>query len=107
MKGVKDRAVYTASKGAVLSMTRAMAAYYVEDKVRINAICPGTADTPSLTERIKNRGGDYEQVRQRYIVRQKMGRLGTPQKIAEGVLFLVLNEFFTCISLLVDGGMTM
>lgn len=107
MKEVKDQAVYTASKGAVLSMTRAMAADYVEDKVRINAISPGTTDTPSLRERIKNRGGDYEQVRQQYIARQKMGRLGTPQEIAEGVLFLVLNEFFTCISLLIDGGMTM
>jgi len=130
-KGVKDRAAYTASKGAVLSLTRAMAADYVEDKVRINAICPGvlsltramaadyvedkvrinaicpgTTDTPSLTERIKNRGGDYEQVRQRYIARQKMGRLGTPQEIAEGVLFLILNEFCTGISLSIDGGMS-
>ena len=106
LKGVKDRAAYTASKGAVLSLTRAMAADYVEDKVRINAICPGTTDTPSLTERIKNRGGDYEQVRQRYIARQKMGRLGTPQEIAEGVLFLILNEFCTGISLSIDGGMS-
>ena len=53
-------------------MTRTMAANYVEDKVRINAICPGTTDTPSLRERIKNRGGDYEQVKQQYIARQKM-----------------------------------
>ena len=52
-KGVKDRAAYTASKGAVLSMTRAMAMDYLEDKIRVNAICPGTTDTPSLKERIK------------------------------------------------------
>ena len=51
-KGVKDRVAYTASKGAVLSMTRAMAADYLEDKIRVNAICPGTTDTPSLAERI-------------------------------------------------------
>ena len=106
LKGIKDRAAYTASKGAVLSMTRAMAADYIEDKVRINAICPGTTDTPSLTERIKSCGGNYEQVRQQYIARQKMGRLGTPQEIAEGVLFLALNEFCTGISLSIDGGMS-
>ncbi len=106
-KGVKDRAAYTASKGAVLSMTRAMAIDYLEDKIRVNAICPGTTDTPSLAERIKNRGGSYEEVRQKYIQRQRIGRLGTPQEIADGVLFLVLNEFCTGVNLLVDGGMTM
>jgi meso-butanediol dehydrogenase/(S,S)-butanediol dehydrogenase/diacetyl reductase len=106
-KGVKDRAAYTASKGAVLSMTRAMAMDYLEDKIRVNAICPGTTDTPSLIQRIRNRGGNYEEVRQQYIARQRIGRLGTPEEIAGGVLFLVLNEFCTGVSLLVDGGMTM
>jgi meso-butanediol dehydrogenase/(S,S)-butanediol dehydrogenase/diacetyl reductase len=106
-KGVKDRVAYTASKGAVLSMTRAMAIDYLEDKIRVNAICPGTTDTPSLAQRIRNRGGDYEEVRQQYIARQRIGRLGTPEEIAEGVLFLVLNKFCTGVSLLVDGGMTM
>ncbi|MFX0040682.1 MAG: SDR family NAD(P)-dependent oxidoreductase [Candidatus Heimdallarchaeota archaeon] len=106
-KGVKERAAYTASKGAVLSMTRAMAVDYIEDKIRVNAICPGTTETPSLTERIKSRGGDFEEVKQNYISRQRLGRLGTPEEIAEGVLFLVLNEFCTGVSLLVDGGMTM
>jgi len=106
-KGVKDRAAYTASKGAVLSMTRAMAMDYLEDNIRVNAICPGTTDTPSLAERIRARGGNYEEVRQQYITRQRIGRLGTPEEIAEGVLFLILNEFCTGVSLLVDGGMTM
>ncbi|MFX0021433.1 MAG: SDR family NAD(P)-dependent oxidoreductase [Candidatus Hermodarchaeota archaeon] len=106
-KGVKDRAAYTASKGAVLSMTRAMAMDYLEDKIRVNAICPGTTETPSLLQRIRNRGGNYEEVRQQYIARQRLGRLGTPEEIAEGVLFLVLNKFCTGVSLLVDGGMTM
>ena len=106
-KGVKDRAAYTASKGAVLSMTRAMAMDYLEDKIRVNAICPGTTESPSLEGRIKARGGNYEQVKTQYIARQRMGRLGKPEEIAEGVLFLVLNEFCTGISLLVDGGMTM
>lgn len=106
-KGVKDRAAYTASKGAILSMTRAMAVDYVEDKIRVNAICPGTTDTPSLTERIKSKGGDFEKVKEDFVNRQRLGRFGTPEEIAEGVLFLVLNEFCTGVSLLVDGGMTM
>ena len=106
-KGVPNRAAYTASKGAVLSMTRAMAADYIDDKIRVNAICPGTTDSPSLEQRIRDRGGNYEEVRQQYIVRQRLGRLGTPEEIAEGVLFLATNEFCTGVSLLVDGGMTM
>jgi 2-keto-3-deoxy-L-fuconate dehydrogenase len=88
-------------------MTRAMAMDYLEDKIRVNAICPGTTDTPSLVERIKSRGGNYEDLRNQYIARQRIGRLGTPDEIAEGVLFLTLNEFCTGVSLLVDGGMTM
>ncbi|MFX1287076.1 MAG: SDR family NAD(P)-dependent oxidoreductase [Promethearchaeota archaeon] len=106
-KGVKDRAAYTASKGAVLSMTRAMAADYLEDKIRVNAICPGTTDSPSLVKRIKSKGGNYKEIRQGFIDRQPLKRFGTPEEIAEGVLFLVLNEFCTGVSLLVDGGMTM
>ena len=106
-KGVKDRVAYTASKGAVLSMTRAMAADYIEDKIRVNAICPGTTDTPSLTERIKSKGGNFEEVKEQYIARQRLKRLGKPEEIAEGVLFLALNEFCTGVSLLIDGGMTM
>jgi len=106
-KGVKDRVAYTASKGAVLSMTRAMAADYLEDKIRVNAICPGTTDTPSLAERIKSKGGNFEKVKQEYNSRQRLGRLGTPEEIAEGVLFLTVNEFCTGVCLLVDGGMTM
>lgn len=106
-KGVPNRAAYTASKGAVLSMTRAMASDYLQDNIRVNAICPGTTDTPSLTERIKNRGGDYNKTRQSYIDRQPLKRLGSPEEIAEGVLFLATNKFCTGVSLLVDGGMTM
>lgn len=106
-KGVKDRVAYTASKGAVLSMTRAMAADYLEDKIRVNSICPGTTDSPSLAKRIKSRGGNYDEIRQGFIDRQPLKRLGTPEEIAEGVLFLILNEFCTGVSLLVDGGMTM
>ena len=106
-KGVPNRAAYTASKGAVLSMTRAMAADYIDDKICVNAICPGTTDSPSLEQRIRERGGNYNEIRQQYIGRQRLGRLGTPEEIAEGVLFLATNKFCTGVSLLVDGGMTM
>jgi meso-butanediol dehydrogenase/(S,S)-butanediol dehydrogenase/diacetyl reductase len=106
-KGVPDRAAYTASKGAVLSMSRAMAADYIDDKVRVNVICPGTTDSASLEQRIRNKGGNYKEVREQYIARQRIGRLGKPEEIAEGVLFLATNKFCTGVSLLVDGGMTM
>jgi len=106
-KGVPNRAAYAASKGAVLSMTRAMAADYLNDEIRVNAICPGTTDTPSLADRIRRIGGDYIKVKQGYIDRQPLKRLGKPEEIAEEVLFLALNKFCTGISLLIDGGMTM
>lgn len=106
LKGVANRAAYTLSKGAVLSLTRAMATDHLEDKVRVNCIAPGTTDTPSLAERLKQ-SGDPLKTRQDFIARQKIGRLGTPEEIAEGVLFLASNEFCTGTILSVDGGMTM
>ncbi len=106
LKGVKDRAAYTASKGAVLSMTRAMATDYIEDGIRVNAICPGTTDTPSLAGRLA-KFEDPQKARQDFIARQKLGRLGAPEEIAEGVLFLACNEFTTGASISIDGGMTM
>jgi NAD(P)-dependent dehydrogenase (short-subunit alcohol dehydrogenase family) len=106
LKGVKDRAAYTASKGAVLSMTRAMAMDYLENKIRVNAICPGTTESPSLEKRIRSRGGNYEETRKEYVARQPLGRLGSPEEIAEGVLLLATNGFCTGIYLSIDGGMT-
>ncbi|MFO7795449.1 MAG: SDR family NAD(P)-dependent oxidoreductase [Promethearchaeati archaeon] len=104
--GVKNRAAYTASKGAVLSLTRAMAADYIDDGIRVNAICPGTTDTPSLARRL-SKFDNPEKARKDFIARQKLGRLGKPEEIAEGVLFLAKNEFTTGASLSIDGGMTM
>jgi NAD(P)-dependent dehydrogenase (short-subunit alcohol dehydrogenase family) len=106
LKGVKDRAAYTASKGAVLSLTRAMAVDYAEDKVRVNCICPGTTDTPSLAGRI-SKLPNPDEARKSFIARQPLGRFGRPEEIAEGILFLVTNEFCTGTILSVDGGMTM
>jgi meso-butanediol dehydrogenase/(S,S)-butanediol dehydrogenase/diacetyl reductase len=106
LKGVKDRASYTASKGAVLSLSRAMAADYITDKVRVNCICPGTTDTPSLAGRIA-KFDNPEEALKNFITRQPLGRFGQPEEIAEGVLFLIMNEFCTGTILSVDGGMTM
>jgi NAD(P)-dependent dehydrogenase (short-subunit alcohol dehydrogenase family) len=105
LKGVAERAAYTASKGAVHSMTRAMAMDHIKDGIRVNAICPGTTNTPSLKERLTQKG-NYEEIRKLYIARQPLGRFGEPEEIAEGVLFLALNKFCTGISLSIDGGMT-
>ena len=105
LKGVKNRAAYSASKGAVVSLTKAMAADYMEDGIRVNCICPGTIDTPSLAYRL-SQFPDPEEARKQFIARQPMGRLGTSEEIAEGILYLTLAEFATGISLSVDGGMT-
>jgi meso-butanediol dehydrogenase/(S,S)-butanediol dehydrogenase/diacetyl reductase len=104
-KGVKNRAAYTASKGAVLSMTRAMAMDYMEDGIRVNCISPGTTDTPSLANRLAQFEDPIE-ARKEFVARQPMKRLGTPEEIADGVLYLVLAEFCTGMSLSIDGGMT-
>ncbi len=105
LKGVKNRAAYSASKGAICALTKAMAMDYMEDKIRVNSICPGTTDTQSLSKRLA-KYKDPEQARQEFIARQPMKRLGTPEELAHAVLFLVTNEFTTGINLSVDGGMT-
>lgn len=105
LKGVKERAAYTASKGAVLALTKAMAADYIGDGIRVNCICPGTTDTPSLAKRIAQ-FEDPDKARDDFITRQPMQRFGTPEEMAEAVLYLATAEFCTGISLAVDGGMT-
>ncbi len=105
LKGVKNRAVYSASKGAISALTKAMAMDYMEDGIRVNAICPGTTDTPSLAKRL-SKLDDPEQARKEFIARQPMKRLGTSEEIAQAILFLATNEFTTGINLSVDGGMT-
>ncbi|MHA1269439.1 MAG: SDR family NAD(P)-dependent oxidoreductase [Candidatus Helarchaeota archaeon] len=104
LKGVKERAAYTASKGAILSLTRAMAADYIGE-IRVNCLCPGTTDTESLAKRIAA-FSDLEKARADFISRQPMKRLGTPEEIAEAALFLATSEFCTGIYLSIDGGMT-
>ena len=108
VKGVPVRCAYGASKAAVIGLTKAVAADFIGQGVRCNAICPGTVQSPSLDERIAAQGGGPE-VRQAFIDRQPMGRLGTPGEIAALALHLASDEsaFTTGQAFIADGGMTL
>jgi meso-butanediol dehydrogenase/(S,S)-butanediol dehydrogenase/diacetyl reductase len=105
LRSVADRAAYSTSKGAVISLTRSMALDYVRDNIRVNCLCPGTIDTPSLHQRLAA-FADPEEVRKRFVARQPMGRLGTADEVAQAALYLVSDEatFVTGIAFSIDGG---
>jgi 2-keto-3-deoxy-L-fuconate dehydrogenase len=107
IKGIPNRFVYGASKAAVVGLTKAVAADFVQKGIRCNAIAPGTVDTPSLGERI-NAFDDPVEARRMFIARQPMGRLATAEEIAPIVVFLASDEsaFATGQTFSVDGGMT-
>ncbi len=107
LKGVRDRAAYTASKGGLWALTKAMAADGLADKIRVNCVCPGTTDTPSLARRIQA-FADPERARADFIARQPMGRLGTEEEIAAAILFAASEEaaFLNGATIAIDGGMT-
>lgn len=113
IKGAPNRVVYSASKAAVLGLTRSLAADYVATGVRFNAICPGTIESPSLGERIKavsaQTGKSIEEVRNMFVGRQPMGRLGRAEEIAALVVYLASDEstFTTGTSQIIDGGWTL
>ena len=105
--GIKDRAAYVTSKGAVAAMTRAMALDHVGQNIRINAIAPGTIETPYYTQ-IFAKSNDASALREALEARQPMLRLGTPQEIAKAMLFLASDDssFCTGTVLFADGGWT-
>jgi NAD(P)-dependent dehydrogenase (short-subunit alcohol dehydrogenase family) len=105
--GLYRRALYDASKGAVHSLTLAMAADHLEDGIRVNCVVPGTADTPWVA-RILAQADDPEAERAALIARQPHGRLVTPQEIAAAIAFLAspLCGSITATALAIDGGMT-
>jgi 2-keto-3-deoxy-L-fuconate dehydrogenase len=105
---VPNRFAYGATKAAVIGLTRSIAADFVGQGVRCNAICPGTVATPSLDERMVALGGDPEEVRRSFVARQPMGRLGEPAEIAELALYLASDEsaFTTGAIHVIDGGWT-
>ncbi len=107
LRSVVDRAAYSASKGAVLALTKSMAIDYVRDGIRVNCICPGTIDTPSLHQRLAA-FADPEEARKQFVARQPMGRLGTAEEVAKAALFLVSDDagFVTGSTFSIDGGFT-
>ena len=105
VKGVPNRLAYCASKAAVIGLTKAVASDHVTDKVRCNAICPGTVDSPSLHERLKATG-DYDKALKEFIARQPLGRVGTAEEIAALALYLAsdVSAFTTGHAHVIDGG---
>jgi NAD(P)-dependent dehydrogenase (short-subunit alcohol dehydrogenase family) len=102
--GLKNRAAYCASKGAVVALTRALAVDHVADKIRVNDVCPGTVDSPWVRRLVEDVGESMDALQ----ARQPMGRLGTPPEIAEAILYLASDAaaFVTGTSLVIDGGLT-
>ncbi|WP_027351066.1 SDR family oxidoreductase [Halotalea alkalilenta] len=110
LKGVPNRFAYGTTKAAVIGLTKSIAADYVTQGVRCNAICPGTIDSPSLRERIKTlasaQGRSEADVHAEFIARQPMGRLGSSEEIAALAAFLASDEaaFITGTTQVIDGG---
>jgi 2-keto-3-deoxy-L-fuconate dehydrogenase len=111
--GLPNRYVYGASKAAVIGLTKAVAADFIKQGVRCNAICPGTIESPSLEQRINalaaNTGQSLDAVRQAFVDRQPMGRLGTAPEVAALAVFLASDEsvYITGQPHLVDGGLAL
>lgn len=102
-KGVPNRCAYGTTKAAVIGLTKAIAADYVTRGIRCNAICPGTVESPSLEGRMRAQG-NYEEARAAFIARQPMGRLGSPEEIAELAVYLAGATYTTGQAVGIDGG---
>ena len=107
-KGIINRFIYTASKAAVLGITKSVAADYIGDGIRCNAICPGTIQSPSLEERLSNMG-DYELAKKQFVARQPMGRFGEAEEVANLAVYLAsdASAFTTGQFHIIDGGICM
>jgi 2-keto-3-deoxy-L-fuconate dehydrogenase len=112
LKGVANRFIYSATKAAVIGMTKSVAADYITRGIRCNAICPGTVHTPSLDERIAANAavaGSVEAAHAAFVARQPMGRLGTAEEIAGLAVYLASDaaQFITGQAVVIDGGLTL
>jgi 2-keto-3-deoxy-L-fuconate dehydrogenase len=113
IRGVPDRYVYGASKAAIIGLTKAVAADFITRGIRVNAICPGTIESPSLEGRIRDRaeasGRPPAEIERAFIARQPMGRLGRASEVAALAVFLASDEasYITGQYHLVDGGMAL
>lgn len=103
--GVPNRFAYATSKAAVIGLTKSVAADYVAQGIRCNAICPGTVDSPSLQARL-HAMGDYEAARKAFIARQPIGRIGTPEEIADLAVHIAGATYTTGQVHIIDGGWT-
>jgi 2-keto-3-deoxy-L-fuconate dehydrogenase len=108
IKGAPNRFVYGTTKAAVIGLTKALAADVIGQGVRVNAICPGTVESPSLEQRMAALG-DVEKARKEFVARQPMGRLGKPEEIAALAVYLASDEsgFTTGQIHIIDGGWTL
>ena len=103
--GVPNRFVYGTTKAAVIGLTKSVAADFVAKGIRCNATCPGTVESPSLESRMRAQG-DYDKARAAFIARQPMGRLGSPEEIADLAVYLAGATYTTGQAYAVDGGWT-
>jgi 2-keto-3-deoxy-L-fuconate dehydrogenase len=103
--GVPNRFAYGTTKAAVIGLTKSVAADFVAKGIRCNAICPGTVESPSLESRMRAQG-DYDKARAAFIARQPMGRLGTPEEIADLAVYLAGATYTTGQAYAIDGGWT-
>ena len=103
--GAPNRFVYGTTKAAIIGLTKSVAIEYINDGIRCNCICPGTVDSPSLHQRLRDTG-DYEKAMKEFVARQRMGRIGSPEEIAAMALYLASDDskFTTGQSHIVDGG---
>ena len=107
-KGIPNRFIYTASKAAVLGITKSVAADYINQGIRCNAICPGTIQSPSLEQRLLDMG-DYELAKKQFVARQPMGRFGEAEEVANLAVYLAsdASAFTTGQFHIIDGGICM
>ena len=105
VKGVPNRCAYSVTKAAVIGLTKSVAADYVGHNIRVNAICPGTVDTPSLNQRLGAQG-DYDATRASFVARQPIGRFGTAEEIADLAVYLAGATYTTGQIHMIDGGWT-
>jgi 2-keto-3-deoxy-L-fuconate dehydrogenase len=108
VRGIPNRFAYGTSKAAVIGLTKSVAADFIRQGIRCNAICPGTIATPSLEGRIAALG-DVEEARKAFVARQPMGRLGTAEEVAALALHLASDEsgFTTGAIHIIDGGFSL
>ena len=105
IKGVPNRAAYTISKAAVVGLTKSIAADYTTSNIRVNAICPGTVESPSLHERW-HATGDFEGAKKAFIARQPIGRIARPDEVADLAVYLAGANYTTGQVHIIDGGWT-